>query len=685
MDKCYVNIMNAYPYCRRLGQLANSDHHIVQLLSGYKQKALHKPTKSTRRKFNQEGWNKLKHCFETTEWDCLVNEQDNINKQAEVFTSYVNFCTDLYIPEKQKLVYANNKPWISQRIINLVKLKHQAAKANNRKLYHRTKRQIGKEMLESKRLYTKRIEEQLAKQPASAWSDIKKLSGLSTKSSSTNSNSTLTAEELNNLFARFEKPSQTTKPHTKVDGNYNPIDSFTKENVESLMSNLNARKGPGTDGMLPLIIKTCSKELADVVTNIFNSSVSQRKTPDIWKTAIIQPLPKVHNPKQLKDYRPIAITSCLSKLLEKLIKRYIVENTKLDPLQFAYQAGRSTQDAVLMLLTEITSFIDRKASNYARCLFLDFSSAFNTINVTILIDKLTHLDPKIVGWVSDFLSNRMQFTIMNSCRSTRIITNTGTPQGTVLSPLLFSIYTSSIRSMTPLVSIFKYADDTVLVGKIAAPSDFDVYVQEINRVCDMCKQNDLILNASKTLEMVFTTQRKAPNLQPLRLESQEIPLRDTVKYLGVMIDCRLNFDNHVEAAITKSKQRLYIVRRFINLGAQQKVVNQLFKSFVESRLLYCLPVLHPSFKTQHKKQIKAIYKAAHRLGLKDISASLTNDNDALQEKSDNFKLALLHKENHPFHQYTSQLPSGRLKTLKHRTAAGKNSFLRQYILYVNSL
>mgnify|MGYP001793022996 CR=1 FL=1 len=95
----------------------------------------------------------------------------------------------------------------------------------------------------------------------------------------------------------------------------------------------------------------------------------------------------------MKDYRPIALTSCLGKTLERLIHKYVSANTELDPMQFAYRAHRSTQDAVLELLTSVTPFIVARLGDLTRYLLLDFSSAFNTKNVVRLVEKIKHLDP----------------------------------------------------------------------------------------------------------------------------------------------------------------------------------------------------------------------------------------------------------------------------------------------------
>ena len=204
------------------------------------------------------------------------------------------------------------------------------------------------------------------------------------------------------------------------------------------MKKINGRKRAAPDKIIPRVIKICSSQLAPIITQVFNTSIEQTTTPNLWKSSIIKPLPKVQSPSQPKDYRPIAVTSVLGKILEKLIKCYVCQHTELDPLQFAYRSGRSTQDAVLQLITTVTTCIDAKATNLSRCLFLDFSSAFNTINVSLLIDKLQHLDLRVTKWVSSFLSNRIQYTQVDGKLSEKLVTNTGTPQGTV--PFCFNLH-----------------------------------------------------------------------------------------------------------------------------------------------------------------------------------------------------------------------------------------------------
>ena len=240
-----------------------------------------------------------------------------------------------------------------------------------------------------------------------------------------------TPDELNTFFTRFEKPHSNNPLTYDILTETAPPFEISEDSVLKQMKSLNPRKGAGPDGIIPKVMKLCCYPLAPAITRLFNSSISAKTTPTLWKSAIIKPLPKVKNPQELKQYRSIALTSCLCKIMERLIKQYVISHTPLDSHQFAYRSDRSTQDAILCLTTTVTTFIDKLATNYARCLFLDFSSAFNTINVSSLISQLQHLDSAVTEWISSFLSDRVQRTIVDGNLSRPIKTNTGTPQGSV--------------------------------------------------------------------------------------------------------------------------------------------------------------------------------------------------------------------------------------------------------------
>ena len=132
--------------------------------------------------------------------------------------------------------------------------------------------------------------------------------------------------------------------------------------------------------------------------------------PSIWKQSIVVPVPKISTPKTLNDFRPVALTSQIMKQFEKLVKLELVAKTvnQLDPFQFAYRENRGVQDATVTLLNLLFKHLEG-SKNHARLLFIDFSSAFNTIQPHVLVEKLINnfgLDLCLVGWILDFSTNK---------------------------------------------------------------------------------------------------------------------------------------------------------------------------------------------------------------------------------------------------------------------------------------
>ncbi|WP_419641928.1 RNA-directed DNA polymerase, partial [Thiolapillus sp.] len=203
-------------------------------------------------------------------------------------------------------------------------------------------------------------------------------------------------------------------------------------------------------------------------------AAEKNTVPAAWKTACIVPVPKRPVISSLNDLRPVALTSAVMKVCERVVLCKLDSLVKdyTDPLQFAYRRNRSTDDAVLYVLENIYSHLE-KAGSSVRLMFFDFSSAFNTIQPHLLVQKLLNmkLPSSVISWIFDYLTNRLQYVRLNGVLSSVICTNTGAPQGTVLAPFLFSLYTADCRSTDESCPLVKFADDTELVGKISNDED----------------------------------------------------------------------------------------------------------------------------------------------------------------------------------------------------------------------
>lgn len=146
-------------------------------------------------------------------------------------------------------------------------------------------------------------------------------------------------------------------------------------------------KAKGPDGIYGRTLEHCAEELNGVFQRLFQLSVDSGIVPDHWKNSIIIPISKTSRPKVLNDLRPIVLTSLVMKTLEKIVKSHIMDlpGPALDPLQFAYKPGRGVDDAKLFLLASVHEHLER-TSSYVRLLFVDFSSAFNTMQPHVLVE-----------------------------------------------------------------------------------------------------------------------------------------------------------------------------------------------------------------------------------------------------------------------------------------------------------
>ena len=174
----------------------------------------------------------------------------------------------------------------------------------------------------------------------------------------------------------------------------------------------------------------------------------------------------------------------------------------LDPLQFAYLAKRTTEDAINTLLHHTTHHLDKKTPTYVRSLFIDYSSAFNTMQPHLLINKLDNYNvhPNLQLWILNFLTNRSKYVKTSKGNSEIITINTGGPQGCVPSAFLFIVYTNDKRSPNNYNHIIKYADGTVILGLIDE-SNATPYFETISYALKWCKTNHLDLSVIKTKEI----------------------------------------------------------------------------------------------------------------------------------------------------------------------------------------
>ncbi len=435
---------------------------------------------------------------------------------------------------------------------------------------------------------------------------------------------------------------------------------------------VNPRKATGPDGIPGAVIKTCADQLTGILTRLFNLSLSHATVPTCLKASTIIPIPKRNTIHSLNDYRPIALTSEIMKCLERSVSRHIRDclPPSFDPYQFAYRANRSTEDAIALTLHTALSHLENKES-YVRMLFVDYSSAFNTIIPDILCNKLLQLQipPTTCTWIKHFLSNRPQTVRLGPHHSSTLTLSTGSPQGCVLSPLLYALYTHDCSPTHPTNSIIKYADNTTVVGLIHNGNE-TAYREEVERLSSWCSDNNLSLNVQKTKELILDFRKHRPAHTPLLINGQQVETVPTFKFLGTHISADHSWAPNTKALVKKAQQRLHFLRVLRKNNLDQKLLLAFYRLSVESVLTYCLSVWYSGSTAEDKNAVQRVIKTAQKI----IGCPLPT----LEQLSTSCCLrkikAITGDPTHPAHPLFDLLPSGRrYRSIKSRTSRLTNS------------
>ncbi len=543
LDHCYTQFKNAYK-AHSLPAFGKSDHAAIFLTPDYKQRILQEPPverEVTRWSPHSEAT--LQASLDDVDWDMFRASSSDVSEFTEVALSFVNTLTEQATETVTIKTFSNQKPWVDRTIRDAVNHRTAAYNAGilsgNMSEYKSSCYALRRAVRAAKRRYSERIESHFQ------LNDSRRMwQGLKTICSSGNNNSVevradpLLAVELNNFYGRFEcnggaiLPSSASRSSRQSSNDY--AITFSEDDVRRELRRVNVRKAAGPDGITGRVLRSCADQLAGLFTSIFNESLATSVVPTPFKKSVIIPVPKNSKPSCLNDYRPVALTSTVMKVFERLLKKHICSSipATLDPLQFAYRPNRSTDDAISQVLHSSLTHIDSKNGNYVRLQFIDYSSAFNTIVPTKLAVKLSDLglNTSLCDWIQDFLTARPQVVKVGQFTSNSITLNIGAPQGCVLSPLLYSLYTHDCVSSHSSTSIIKFADDTVVLGLINN-DDETAYLDEVERLTSWCQDNCLSLNVSKTKELIvdFRKRQQQP-YTPLMISGTPVERVSSFKY-----------------------------------------------------------------------------------------------------------------------------------------------------------
>lgn len=538
--------------------------------------------------------------------------------------------------------------------------------------------------------YKVKVENMFKKDTKSAWKGIKQLTGM--KKSVNNhvvNNITNFCHDLNIFYSRFDKHDFSNESNsiiTHITNENMPSILISNTDVLESLHSIKTGKAPGPDKVNGDFIKLCKEPLSPILCKIFQRSLDEAYIPRIWKTSEIIPVPKKSPPTCNNDFRPVALTSVIMKCLEKIVKNRLLRqvNDFQDNYQFAYRESRCVEDATLSLTDYVLNYLDKPnvtgIKRYVKMLFVDFSSAFNTIQPHLMMRKLNdmNVNPRLILWINSFLTHRPQYVRYQGVNSGVVNTNTGAPQGCVLSPILFSIYTSGCVSQSEECQLFKYADDTVLVGRCGG--DDSIYCEEVERFVDWCANNYLELNVSKTKEMIVDFSTSPVDQQLLYINGETVERVQDYKYLGTIIDNKFNFNKNVESVYKKINCRMYFVRKLSKLSFNGKIMDIFYSSIIQSVLSFSITCWYGNCNVELKNKLCRIMRNCRKLGVRNISPLLEIYKRSLIQRCEVIQGDLTHPLNTNF----QMLPSGRrLRSLHCRTARYSKSFVPNSIRILN--
>ncbi|KAK3539377.1 hypothetical protein QTP70_003864 [Hemibagrus guttatus] len=301
----------------------------------------------------------------------------------------------------------------------LLKSRDSAFRAEDKAALRTARAKLSRAKREVKCTYAQRIHGhfQESRDSQHMWQGIQAITSYKTAPSACDSDASL-PDALNDFYAQFEAQNNIAARKTIPPPNNQALCLSTAD-VRRTLCRVNPQKFAGPDNIPGRVLRECAEQLADVFTDIFNISLSSSIVPTCLKTMTIVPVPKKSTVSCLNDYRPGALTPIAMKCFERLVMRHIKTQLppSLDPLQFAYRPNRSTDDAITTTLYLSLTHLDNK-DTYVRMLFIDFSSAFNTIIPQHLIEKLSEpsgpehlplqLDPGLPDWETSVSPDREQ-------------------------------------------------------------------------------------------------------------------------------------------------------------------------------------------------------------------------------------------------------------------------------------
>lgn len=357
-----------------------------------------------------------------------------------------------------------------------------------------------------------------------------------------------------------------------------PIQKFSKTEVNIAIKNLVNHKSPGYDLITATVLKHLPEEAVDLLTSLFNTILQRAAIPKQWKVAqIIMIVKPGKSATDVKSYRPISLLPITSKLLETLFMKRLMpviqEKNLIPEHQFGFRQKHSTIEQVHRLVEKINSTFEKK--EYCSAVFLDISQAFDRVWHEGLLYKIRlHLPINYYLFLKSYLSERFFFVKQGEDSSMLHPIQAGVPQGSVLGPILYILYTADLPVSKDIVT-GTFADDTAVLASDPNHVVASAKLQSsLNSISNWLRDWRIKANESKSVQVTFTTRRDT--CPPVTLNGKDIPQENEIRYLGIYLDRRLTWRKHIftkrKALGLKLRNLYWLLNRNSQMSLESKIL-----------------------------------------------------------------------------------------------------------------
>ena len=409
------------------------------------------------------------------------------------------------------------------------------------------------------------------------------------------------------------------------------IKDITEEDMFEKIIKIDASKACMKDDIPPKVILGIADIISSPMTKMFNNSKKSEKYPKPFKTADVTGLPKTRDKQNKKKYRPVSLTPIFSKVFERHISEQVLEyaNSFLSPYMFGYRKGHSTEQCVMVMIEMWKRALDEQ--KVAGAVLTDLSKAFDCLPHDLLVAKLYAygFEKSACNFILDYLSDRTQRTKIDGEYSSYRTLKYGVPQGSILGPLLFNLFMNDIFYFIDKSQLANYADDTTAyLSKVGIFPFLHTLKSETEIVLNWFKLNEMKSNSEKCHLIVAENEHRPSYISNsyiyLENEKELLESETCVKLLGLWIDNKMVFEEHIKKLLTKGNQKLHALMRVSKYMTTEKL-RLIMKSFIESQFKYCPLVwmfyskkIHARINKLHERALRVVYKNDENLTFEEL-------------------------------------------------------------------